>query len=74
MNYKNFSRAQFLKLRNGINGVREFRYDTICSQNFVSIGLLVWKLFGGEFYTDTHAHTYRSPLFFCENAERILKK
>ena len=35
---KKFSRAQFSKLRNGINGVGEFRYDTVCSQNFVLIG------------------------------------
>ena len=38
VNFKNFSRAQFSKLRNGINGVGEFRYDIIRSQNFVSIG------------------------------------
>ena len=64
MNFKNFSRAQFLKLRNGINAVGEFRYDTICSLNFVSIGQLVWKLLGGDqnlpqTYTYTHRHTYR---------------
>ena len=29
MNFYNFSRVQFKKLRNGINGVGEFRYDTI---------------------------------------------
>ena len=58
MNFKNFSRAQFSKLRNGINGVGEFRYDTISSQHFVSIALLVWKLLGGgpKLYTDTHTH------------------
>ena len=38
INLKNFSRAQFSKLRNGINAVAEFRYDTIGSLNFVSIG------------------------------------
>ena len=65
MNFKKFSRAQFLKLRNGINGVGEFRYDTICSLNFVSIELLVWKLIGGDqnctqthTHTDTHTHTH----------------
>ena len=61
MNFKNFSREIFFsKLRDGINGVREFQYDTICSQNFVSIGSLVWKLLGGgpKFYTDTHTHTH----------------
>ena len=47
MNFKNFPRSQFSKLRNGINGVGEFRYDTICSQNFVSIAYLVWKLLEG---------------------------
>ena len=38
MNFKNFSQAQFSKLRNEINAVAEFRYDTIYSLNFVSIG------------------------------------
>ena len=65
MNFKNLSQAQFSKLRNGINGVGEFRYDTICSQNFVSIGLLVWKLLGGtkilhrHTHRHTHTHTHR---------------
>ena len=59
MNFKNFSRAQFSKLRNGINGVGEFRYDTICSQNFVSIGQVVWKLLGGyQNFTQTHRQTH----------------
>ena len=59
MNFKNFSRAQFSKLRNGINGVGEFRYDTICSQHFVSIALLVWKLLGRpKLYTDRHTHKH----------------
>ena len=38
MKFKNDSWAQFSKLRNASNGVGEFRYDTICSQNFISIG------------------------------------
>ena len=61
MNFKYFSRAQFSKLRNGINGVGEFRYDTICGQNFVSIGQLVWKLLGGTkiLHRYTHTHTHR---------------
>ena len=29
MNFKNFSRAQFSKLRNEINDVGEFRYDIL---------------------------------------------
>ena len=49
-----------IKWRKNICDAREFRYDTIYSQNFVSIGLLVWKLLGGgpKFYTDTHTHTH----------------
>ena len=59
MNFKNFSRAQFSKLRNGINGVGKFRYDTICSQTFRInriIGMEIVKG-GPKLYTDTH--TYR---------------
>ena len=63
MHFKSFSRAQFSKLRNGINAVGEFRYDTICSLNFVSIGQLVWKLLGGtktyHRHTHTHTHTHK---------------
>ena len=59
INLKNFSRAQFSKLRNGINGVGDFLYDTICSQNFVSIGWLVWKLLGDQNFTQTDIHTHR---------------
>ena len=44
MNFKNFSRAQFSKLRNEINGVGEFQYDTICSQNFLSISTKLFLL------------------------------
>ena len=41
-----------------MNCVGEFRYDTICSQHFVSIAYLVWKLLGGpKLYTETHTHT-----------------
>ena len=59
MNFKNFFRAQFSKLRNGINGVGEFRYDTICSQNFVSIGQPVWKLLeGDQNFTQTHTQIH----------------
>ena len=63
MNSKNFSQAQFSKLRNGISGDGEYRNDTICSQNFESIVWLVWKLLGGtkivhrHTHIQTHAHT-----------------
>ena len=61
MNFKNLSRARFSKLRNGIIGVGEFRYDTMCSQNLVSIGWRVWKLLGGGkiLHRHTHRHTQR---------------
>ena len=67
MNLKNFFWVKFSKLRNGINGIREFQYDAICSQNFVSIGSQVWKLLGGgdQSFTQTHTHT--------RNAETRLK-
>ena len=87
MKFKNFSRAQFSKLRNGINGVGQLRYDTIYRQNFVSIGYLVQKLLGGnQNFTQTHTHrdthtdthTHRGPFykscFSTENAETRLKK
>ena len=81
MNLKKFSRAQFSKLRNDINGVGEFRCDTICSLNFVSIGQLVWKLLGGDqnlpqaytqtdTHTHTHTHTHRGPFYMY----RFLRK
>ena len=54
MNFKNFYQAQFWKLRNRINIIKEFRYDTTCSQNFVSIGL---EIVGGFKILQTHAHT-----------------
>ena len=57
MNFKNFSSAQFLKLRNGITSVGEFRYDTICRRNFVLIGKLVWRWLGGT--KILHMHTYK---------------
>ena len=73
------------KLRNRINGVWEFRYDTICSQNF-RINRITGKEIvrgGPKLYTDTdtdththtHTHTYGGPfyVFFCENAETRLK-
>ena len=57
MNFKNFSQAQFSKLRNGINGVGDFQYDTICSQNFVSIENVLEIVRGGaKFYTHRHTH------------------
>ena len=65
MDFKNFSRVQFSKLRNGISGVGEFRFDNICSQNFVSIAQLVWKLLGGTktVHRYTHRHTHiRRPI------------
>ena len=83
MNFKHVSRAQFSKLRNGINGVGVFQYDTICFQNSVSMGLLVWKLLGGtKFYKHTHTHTHTHThieahfknLVFCKNAETRLKR
>ena len=48
MNIKNFSRAQFSKLRNAINGVGEFRYNTILLAKISYQSELVWKLLGGD--------------------------
>ena len=45
MNFKNFSWAQFSKLRNAINGVGEFRYDTMCSQNSIPSYTVPQKFF-----------------------------
>ena len=59
MNFKNFSWAQFSKLRKGINAVGEFRYDTICSQNVVSIGGLE-IVRGDQNFTRTHTEAYFS--------------
>ena len=59
MNFKNFSRAQFSKLRNGINGVGEFRYDTIMQSIF-----RINRITGLEIvrrdqnFTQTHGHTH----------------
>ena len=62
MNFKNFSQAQFSKLRNEIYGVGEFRSDTtrICSLNFVSVDLEIVR--GTKIlhrHTHTHTHTER---------------
>ena len=57
MNFKNFSRAQFSKLRNGINGVGDFRYDTICKPKF-----RINRITGMEIVRRTktvHRHTHR---------------
>ena len=35
--FEKFLQEKFSKLRNGINGVEGFLYDTISSQNFVLI-------------------------------------
>ena len=45
MKFKNLSRAQFSKLRNGINAVGEFRYDTIINDvlNVLSVSIIVQK-------------------------------
>ena len=56
MNFKNFSRAQFSKLRNSINGVGEFRYGI----NRIT-GLEIVRG-GSKLYTDTHTHTHRNTL------------
>ena len=46
--FKIFFWAQFWKFRNRINGVGEFRLNIYTwSQNFASIGQLVWKLLWG---------------------------
>ena len=75
MNIKNFSRAQFWELRNGINGVGEFRYDAICSQNVVinrTSGLEIVKGYQNISLSVTHTYTqsHRGPfyksLFFCK--------
>ena len=87
MNFKNFSRTQFSKLRNGINAVWKPRYDTICSQNFVInliTGLEIVR--GDQNFTQTHTHTHTHKErererhaevhfihFLCENAETKLK-
>ena len=70
MNFIYFSWEKFWKLRNGFNDVGEFGYDTICSQNFVSItsGLEIFS--GGQNFTDTHTHTHthtHTPRSFCKS-------
>ena len=61
MNLKKFSRAQFSKLRNEINGVGEFRCDT----NYMWPKFRINRITGLEIdrggpklYTDTHTHTH----------------
>ena len=66
MNFKNFSRAQFSKLRNGINGVREFLYDTILYVAKISYQSDNWygNCWGGpKLYTDTHTDTHKEAHF-----------
>ena len=56
MNFKNFSRAQFSKLRNGINGVGEFRYDT---KPTFRVTRVIGNCLGvPTFYRHRHTHTH----------------
>ena len=48
MNFKNFSRSQFSKLRNGINAVGEFRINRITGLEIVR---------GDQNLPHTHTHT-----------------
>ena len=61
INLKNLSRAQFSKLRNRINAVGEFRYDTIIMQPKFRInritGLEIVRG-GDQNFTHTHTHTH----------------
>ena len=50
------SQAQLWQLRNRIDSVKEIRYDTTCSQNFVSIEQMVWKLLGRTNILRRQAH------------------
>ena len=58
MNFKNFSWAQFSKLRNAINGIGEFRYDTIFRINRIT-GMEIVTGDQNCTQTHTHTHTYR---------------
>ena len=58
---KNFSRAQFSKLRNGINGVGEFRYVakiSYQSDNGLEIDRGDQNCTQTHTHTDTHTHTH----------------
>ena len=75
-NFKPFSRAQFSELRNGINGVGVFRYDTICKPKF-----RINRITGLEIVREDHNFTQTDTprpilkvLFFFENAETRLIK
>ena len=62
MNFKNFPRAQFSKLVNGINGVEEFLYDTIAKISYQSNNGMEIVRGGKISHTHTHTHTSMSIL------------
>ena len=86
MNFKKFSRAQFSKLRNEINGVGEFRYDTTYMWPKFRInritGLEIDR--GDQNCTQTHTHThththtgcpfYKTFFFFFKKETRLKSK
>ena len=71
MNFNNFSRAQFSKLRNGINGVGEFRYYTYVAK--ISYQLEIVRGADQNFTRHTHAEAHFMSLVFLRKGRNRLK-
>ena len=77
MNFKHFFRAQFSKLRNGINGVGRVpvRYYIYVAKISYQADNWFGNCQGGQNCTDTHRHRgLFYVLFSCKNAETRLKR